>query len=379
MVFVWSLNYLLSLFFTIFTNHVVDAQWIISTNSSLPRPSSNAAVGFYQNEIYILGGTPTANYKQLFRYNIISDTFIDNGTDALPINTYGYCTFYTQIRNILYMIDGPSLSIYNFETKQFTQNWMNINIPIWYDTQGDRYSCLTSSDEYLFVVGLWNNINMISYNITQILNLSTYNWTMSYMIKRRDSLSCIVDITHNTLYAIGGFDKQSNPNYLDSIETLITINMEQQVWLMMNETLTIPVQESAVVMFENMIYVIGGYYYDTENHYLDTVHIIDTVTKHVYLSPHRLSYGIRTPMAITVGTNILYCFGGYDGQHKDEWIYYSLPTSDPSYTPTIIPTIIPSKMPSIIPTINPTNNPTINPTNNPTINPTNNPTINPTN
>eukprot|EP01083_Nonionella_stella_P149100 473090_1 len=197
---VYILTMILALFFSskLIASHGYN-EWVPSS-PTLPRPIQQSAVAYdsINNTIWILGDMTKP--QSLIRYDIDSNFFTDYNTTALSNGVYGWGNFYTQIDNILYMIDavdGNKLSTFNVNTAQFIYYYQHIDIP---NTVAD--GCLASVDDALFVLGQLSNLQSV-----QILNLTTNTWIVSpeidYLSQDRDSASCIVHPYNNALYAIG--------------------------------------------------------------------------------------------------------------------------------------------------------------------------------
>eukprot|EP01083_Nonionella_stella_P069107 184065_1 len=324
---------------------------------TLPRVVDEVALGFFENEIYIIGGLSDRN--QVIRYNIDYDNFTDYGRNVLSVDTWGTGQYYRQFGSILYLINNNRFSIYDLETKIFSPYWMNID--------NKERACLTGTNEYLFVVGGYDVVSKASLTTVQTLTLSNTSWTISYMNEARRSVSCAAST--NTLYAIGGY----GVDFKDSIEMANISDM--LTWTMLNDRLQTPVATSRSVSHEkiNKIFVIGGEY--TDNKLLDTVYIINTINHEVSLSSDRLPYGISSGGALRVN-NIVYYIGGWSdfADEVDTWIYYIIPTDAPSHEPSKQPSLAPTN----IPTLSPIKHPTDTPSNLPTLSPTRVPTHSPT-
>eukprot|EP01084_Bolivina_argentea_P060095 109799_1 len=82
------------------------------------------------------------------------------------------------------------------------------------------------------------------------------------------------------------------------------------VWIQMNDRLSSERYYHMSVVFEEFIYVIGGWD-DNNGNYIDQVDIIDTSTKTISYPPtNKLVYGNSRVSAILV-ENVIYVFGGY--------------------------------------------------------------------
>eukprot|EP01084_Bolivina_argentea_P204029 348386_1 len=355
-------------------------QWIQS-NIRLPRHNSFMAAGYYNKSIYLLGGLTS---YQMIEYDVQQNIFVDNGVSALNDKTYGSGQYYNQIGNLLYIIDSTNteninktLTVFNLESKTFDHpywNGIDSQIAAAYD------GCIASSNDRIFIFGGKDNNNAFL-GIVQILYLSTNAWS-SYtltMNQERNEFSCIVHQPTDTLYAIGG--NECNNCYLSSIEKIKIINIENEAWQYNINSLSSPAKGTRSVIYGNSIFVVGGYYWSTQDrdNYLNTVNIIDAISGTVSLGDS-LAFGAQGIAAIIVN-NILYAFAGYNadniinensGNALNKWQYYTLPpTNEPTVSPTGITAIPVTTAPTSIPTTTPTTQqPTFLPTTQPTSFPT---------
>eukprot|EP01083_Nonionella_stella_P066427 174927_1 len=80
--------------------------WIGPSSPTMPQSASYHAVGYdsINNRIWIVGGLGTRQ-SQLMSYDIDSNLFSSYNATALSNDVWGSGDFYTQIDDILYMID----------------------------------------------------------------------------------------------------------------------------------------------------------------------------------------------------------------------------------------------------------------------------------
>eukprot|EP01084_Bolivina_argentea_P227494 384197_1 len=374
--------------------------WIVS-DLLLPRQClSGAAVGYFNNSIYIIGGACN-NQQSLIAYDPSSNTFTDYGTTTLSPNSMITLVSqsYTQINDIIYFIqnhDADRLAIFDLLTKQSTFNYSDLVIPI---SSFDSPQCLTSIKQqndgidYLFIIPRYN-----TYNTINILNTSSNTWLnlsdIQPMQITRQYPSCA--IVNNKLYMIGGFGT-------DTIETINIpmndiYNISNQHWNMLSDTLTLsnrsnksdhtdPVTNqliySRTIIVGTDILVIGGYNgarIKFRQLSEKGINVIDTTSDRVYVDGY-LNYGVWFGTAILF-ENIIYIFGGSNqelGGTVNTWQYKNLlPTNEPTNAPTSDPTKMtnnPTNNPSGIPTNTPTMYPSSTPSNNPTMKPTSTPLV----
>ena len=141
----FGLMCLLATQLTIANGYVAASEWY--SGISLPRNQSGMAVGASNGSIYLLGGY--TDTQQMYSYSIEEDSFEDFGTVALPVETYGYGQYWTQIDDTVFMVGGYQSLITSFNMTTKTFNPLVAYVPFEVYTT----SCLTSTQQYLFVVG----------------------------------------------------------------------------------------------------------------------------------------------------------------------------------------------------------------------------------
>eukprot|EP01084_Bolivina_argentea_P179919 310857_1 len=365
--------------------------WSIA-NSTLPRATRQMAVAYdsKNDRIWLLGGS--AYTSQLVMYQ--NNSFTDYGINNLSDKVFGWCNYYTQISNTLWLLSnkGEYLNKFNVETAFLETNYSTITNIVW-DT-----ACLTSftfiDDFFLMIIGGQSYAHGPSLSTVQIFNLTSDEWIISVpsLNESRNRLACLTYIDNNKhiAYAIGG------EPLLDSIEILDISNVYNMYTKKWNIVGTLPhtLRNHRAVIYGTNILIIGGL---NGNTYVHQMIAIDTDSNTVQIVG-LLSYAVADTAAIIVYPYI-YAFAGstnYGGNNNEEWQYYFIynttaPTYDPTHTPTYIPTAptynptqTPTFQPSTVPTFNPTTIPTFNPitstpTTHPSIYPTNIPSAYPTN
>eukprot|EP01084_Bolivina_argentea_P284745 488093_1 len=318
-------------------NYTAD-QWIKVDSSTLrlPRKDSRMAVGVWNGSIFILGGI--SNRNALVEWNIFENTMTDYGATYLNAYIWGNSQYWSQQQDILYMIggdpqySGDTFSIFNLRTKQLTENYHNISIPIGVD----EYGCLASYGELLYVIGGWNNFDAL--DIVQIVNVTSNQWISggATMQTKRRSLACIVHDS-GALFAIGGFGSL----YLKSVEKLMVknnTNSNNQSWKYIDDLLY-SADKVRAISFGDDILVIGGHSNEYPGDYLDVIQVIDTESGHISFGGNMNFAGYGS--AVINVNNIVYSFGGYNavlGGYQWNWEYYELlSTNAPSHSPSDYP------------------------------------------
>eukprot|EP01083_Nonionella_stella_P149323 474048_1 len=350
----------------------------------LPDVACMMAVGYWDNSIFILGGSSPHQYN-FVEYDISKDTM--SRRSSLSLSVHGYGQFYTQIHNELFMIhkDGDSLLVMDLSSSQKTlqTNWNSVVIL----TTVSNYGCLASTDEHLFVAAGWDNPNYL--NELQILTIATLSWQSNVppMDIPRRGCACTVHETSAFLFVIGGYNGASKE--LKSIEKISInniANIHNEEWKSV-KNLTYGVDMPRSIAYSEYVLVVGGR--RANNVFAAELHIIDTTTDSVSVSDSTMHYGASNFGVILVD-NVIYKFGGINtltpSPITDGWLNQwetcqltsSIPSNDPSIAPSNNPTDDPTDDPTNAPTVNPTDDPSIAPSNNPTNDPTNNPTNTPT-
>eukprot|EP01084_Bolivina_argentea_P060504 110538_1 len=160
---------------------------------SLPRNGKEMAVSYDSTDdtIWLLGGLYT---KQLISFH--NNTFTDFGSSNLSNYVYGNGQFYSQLQNILWMIDpyyNQTFCAFDVETHIFTPRW---------------------------------NQNLGVLDKLQIYNISSGEWLTKSIPEPKQDSSCIVHIKHERLYIIGG---KRNGIYFRAIEALFIGNDLQNI------------------------------------------------------------------------------------------------------------------------------------------------------
>eukprot|EP01084_Bolivina_argentea_P093945 168915_1 len=348
---------LISCLLVIISNQLTGSQWIAFGAPKLPETFHWRAIGYYNNTVSIMGGGQ-ADFIE-YHINQNSFTFQPAFFPSIIQTVSDASQYWTQIDNTLYMCAGAFIHSFNLSSKIFTSNWNGITIP----TYGDN-ACFTSEKDLFYYIGGYHSVQNTIQRMdkVQILNISNLSWFNGPALNTgRDACSCVVS-NNNKLYVIGG--NGDSPNfYLSTIEYISTTDINNNTWQFLTGTFNTWAQTRAV-LYEHIVFIIGGQRYNGQNYYYDFVHLIDTITNEVSLSDDRMVFTLAGTSAIVVETD-LYTFGGFDGKkYLDAWQYYSIPTIAPSYSPSDSPSYSPSSAPTLSPSYRPTPfGPTPSPTN----------------
>eukprot|EP01084_Bolivina_argentea_P314575 544876_1 len=333
---------------------LTNSSWISPSSSLLPVARTEMIVGLFNQTISLLGGTPSTT--DLVAFNIQSNNFsITNISGLNESLDYGLehmrSQYYTSADNIIYIAQSEYLSIYNMEIKTFTKQWQSLPVSTY-----SHLPCIASTSQYLFIMG---GVNTGGYLQTLYLfNFSSGQWNkrLPIMTTTRDHFACIAIENEkvNKLYAIAGYIG----HYLSSVECLEIDNIETNTW---NEIghLSWTVRSQRAVQYKDIIFIIGGLFYSaSHSYYKDMVYIIDTNTDKISVSSDNLPYGASCVSAV-ISDDIIYAFGGFNNYFVNNWMYYTMPTNNPTQTPiTSTPTSSPT---TTIPTLSPTGTAWISP------------------
>eukprot|EP01083_Nonionella_stella_P143157 444253_1 len=308
---------------------IFEEDWIVG-NPLFPRTFFGAAIGFWNNSIFILGGSGVK--KQFVEYNIVNSNIIDYGTNYLSGDIRGYGQLCCQQHNYLYMItaNGDALCMLDLSTttKELQCNWNSLTIP--YD--GSYYGCLAANDEYLFIIGGDDSKGRLKY--LQILQLSLLEWLSNppSLNTARRSAACIIHETSGFLYTAGGYPFNSG------IEKIGIANILSNTWQITSELVYNADGARAILYESDYILIIGGWRAFNPHTPNEYIQIIDTKTDTVSLSSSTLNFPVSSTSVIIV-ENTIYKFGGStDSNTKtNQWETYHISTdstTNPSHAPT---------------------------------------------
>eukprot|EP01083_Nonionella_stella_P290032 986866_1 len=328
---------------------MLEEDWIVG-NPSFPRVFSAAAIGFWNNSIFILGGYAAADaqstgLKQFVEYNLVNSSIMDHGANYFSQSIFGIGQFYHQQHNYLYMIDPFSQTLCMLDlsatTKELQSNWNSVTIP----HNVNAYGCLVGNDEYLFIVGGDSTVGYGDYvDYLQILQLSPLQWlsnTPSLNSGRR-SAACIIHESSGFLYAIGGW-----PSW-QSFEKVSITNILSNSWQITPDLLHPADGARALLYDSDYILIIGGWRTYEPHVGNEYVQIIDTKTDIVSLSSSTVNFPVQAATVI-IAENTIYKFGGSTEawQHTDQWETYHISTDSQTPSPSKYPiTRLPSLSPS---------------------------------
>eukprot|EP01083_Nonionella_stella_P126775 383924_1 len=276
-------------------------------NAALPQADNKIAVGWYNSNpqtVTLIGGA--LNPQQFSKFLVNSETFVDYNATYSPIDIDGSGTYYTQVDDILWIIaaSGDTFVTLNLATDAIEQTSITFESTVKYGG-----ACLTSYEEYLFVVGGDRWLHSI-----QIYNISSGYWLKNLPLLKvgRHGPSCAV--VNNILYTIGGISSTSD--LLDTAETFF-FNARPGTHLsgyIMKKTLPTPLRGARAIVFgSDKILVIGG---TNDIEYLSDIVVIDTVTKSIDICG--LLASPAAFVAPVIVDDVLYIFGGFNpASHGD--------------------------------------------------------------
>eukprot|EP01083_Nonionella_stella_P289045 983699_1 len=182
---------------------IIETGWI-SPSSKLYEINRCQAVGSHDGTIYILAGKDHRDSITQFDINTNSFTNYDENALSPQVgNLYGYAQWYTQQDDMLFMLHGgdfpKSIAMYRMSTNQYYPEWNSLSL----STDVNKFGCLASSPDYLFVVG-GTNSNYDSLNTVQAVSFHTFSW-LSNVDPMQQKRRCPVCIAHEgKLYAFSG-------------------------------------------------------------------------------------------------------------------------------------------------------------------------------
>eukprot|EP01084_Bolivina_argentea_P048149 88734_1 len=316
----------------------VDLHLWYKSDIKLLRPDRGVSVGYYNNSIFIIGGT-TYDF-QVTEYDIINNVMIDHGENTLHLSTTSPGQQYYQLNHenlILMPVYGASFSIYNMKTNTFQGNWRNISVP------NGLGGCITGINDYIFTPGG---------NALGVLNVLTNEWLLnapSLKYSRRHDFSCNVHPDTMSLYAIGGAADGGPNNYRTIVEKVyVGGNISNETWKQLGQPI-LPSKFHKSLVFGDSILIMGGSAGAFQRSIIQT---INCTSDQIVQNAGNMNYPVWMMGAIILPMhNRIYTFGGeYSNMFYDTWQYSILePTSAPTSFPTVSPTI-PSRSPTGAPT-----------------------------
>eukprot|EP01083_Nonionella_stella_P157187 510025_1 len=335
--------YVLFLAFCSTITHAMSYSTWIDGSPSLPRESAQMAIAYnnISDIVWLVGGSG-ANNRQLISFDPNYRNFTDYGQSYLNGDIAGAGQYYSQINNILWMInqEGTSFDIFDITSASFERNYSSIVFP----QKARSTACLASiniDDGYLTVNG-GQNTDGYYLNTVQILNLSSNEWLSNdgvpTMNIARGWHSCIVH--HKQMYVIGGYDYFSGPTYKSSIERLDVSdlsNIQSKTWVQIGDLLK-SMWGHRAIMHGHSILVFGG---RSRYSYNNQINVIDTTTGNV-ISGGYMGHAAAFMSPIILQQRI-FVFGGQGESVLNYWQYNSLHTISPTMSRlTDVPTAAPT-------------------------------------
>ena len=198
----------------------------------MPTKNYAMAVGYYNDRIYLIGGSngyPDYNGKAVMIFDPTTKQFTNYFADLLPYNLRAFSNWYTQRDNLLYMSGDYAgfIHIFDLSNNQFTGNWTKAPI------NGQRFACIAGDDDYLYYLG--GETPSTFNDKVQILNLNTAVWANGPSMKSPRGYFACAASPNNRVYAIGGYT-DSSFQILDTIEYISTTNIQSNEWIILGET-----------------------------------------------------------------------------------------------------------------------------------------------
>eukprot|EP01083_Nonionella_stella_P032694 89465_1 len=348
--------------------------WEQSDTITLPNGGRyGMAAGFFNESVFLIGGRTASNsngFTEVIKYNMNSDAFTAHGTITHNIRIVSQS--YTQIDSMIYLYSSSTDYIVSYDMASSTydaQYVLKANVAL-------DDPCMTNlNSEFLFLLG--GSISPNYQSGFHIFDLNTKQWINDGpdMLEPRVYFSCNAHRDH--LYVMGGGNAE------EALDTVIVIDIRNvstinhQNWSALDDTLSAKKNQLHSVVFEDDIYVIGGWSTGATATPYGHIDVIDTITNTIRLDSTLLTaaYGV-SPVVVE---NTIYVFGGRTKTTELNTFQYALltPTPDPTRAPSM-DTIPPTSPPTTAPSVAPSFSPSIAPSQPPTISPSFSPTRYPT-
>eukprot|EP01083_Nonionella_stella_P281700 958643_1 len=230
--------------------------WEQSDTITLPNGGRyGMAAGFFNESVFLIGGRTASNsngFTEVIKYNMNSDAFTAHGTITHNIRIVSQS--YTQIDSMIYMYSSSTDDIVSYDMASSTydaQYVLKANVAL-------DDPCMTNlNSEFLFLLG--GSISPNYQSGFHIFDLNTKQWINDGpdMLEPRVYFSCNTHRDH--LYVMGG------GNAVEALDTVIVIDIRNvstinhQNWSALDDTLSARKNQLHSVVFEDDIYVIGGW------------------------------------------------------------------------------------------------------------------------
>ena len=259
----------------------------------LPEASSQLHVGYYNDIIYLIGGSTAASQNRqnlVIQYNITSNTYLPT---LSVMNSPDGTSESAQLNNVIYYVSAGYLYYFNMTIQS---EGTRIFLPIIAVDQ-----CVTSNlNDYLFLIGGSAQDFFYGYNI----NNSEWISLSPIMNTPRFNHGCQVNQYGTDIYIFGGFGLSQ---FLDTIETINISdfgNINNAIWNELNDRLSQKRMYVRSFTIQDYIYVIGGY----GSSFYGTIDAINTVNNSLF-QVDNLNYNAASVAGIFV-RNSVYVFGG---------------------------------------------------------------------
>eukprot|EP01083_Nonionella_stella_P166937 559716_1 len=287
--------------------------------------------GYKDNDIYVL------NDGNRYKFNTETKVFTELDSERnWDYDRHMKSQAYTQVGNRLYF---AGINVFDMTTETlsspFTTTYSSfsclasneLQVPssvqsqnfAFYGTSslGQFGSSNTSANtvQFLYTTGGGSSTTNVLYNEFKIFNLGTNSIMRGPdMPNAREYHSCVV--VNDTLYVIGG--NTENKVKTDSIMYIDISDMsdvDNWQWIELGAKLSVARAGLRSVVFEQWIYVVGGYTSQSTDA-VDNVDIIDTIDGTI-MEEVPLDIAVAFPGAINVNDR-LYVFGGSDTHITDD-------------------------------------------------------------
>ena len=366
-------------------------EWSFSPQK-LPKPKASAAIGVWNNRLYMIGGSTTdvGHYDPTI-YSIDFDDLLysDNVSDwtyhgdwqtdasygAVDRITCPRCD--TQVDELLYIVtpgrEYGNMLIYNMSSESQVSGSEYDYSSLVSDME---YACSVNNGTHIFAIGGVNPGDH-TYDTLQIYDIELDVWSYgSSMSIERSYIDCEFISQTNLIYVFGGYTIDSSQSALSSIEVY---DVAGDTWTLLNSpSLTFPSAWVPVIVIYNndnddiIFGAIGGrvyngstwryenitniFYYSSNSsendNYLENV----TYTHSKNQVPLDLGFPIRNSAIYPLTNTSFILLGGIELNRTDQ--IESQTDAITIVTVDLIPTPMPTTMPTSVPTDN-TNSPSM--------------------
>eukprot|EP01084_Bolivina_argentea_P271939 462854_1 len=307
--------------------------WDLRVNPRIPIGKEEMMVGYHNGSAWLFGGSVDST-GHVMQYRIDSNDFVVHNGITSGSDLRALSQSYTQIGSTIFMYPVTTSYIVSFDMSTISYNRQRITKV----DANQRWTCLANTDNYLFVLG---GGSATAYKSFLIYDFSINSWITNgpSMLHSNEDFACTVHAISQYLYTFGGIRNNIELDSVAAIDVSDMNNINTKNWAYLTDTLTVARRYLVCVVYNQFIYIIGGWNLDLGGYYYTRVDVLDTETNTITLDSNMVNKAASVAAIVAADYYTLYVFGGWDGSSRLNIIQY---TNFPTLKPTNIPTLPPT-------------------------------------